>query len=72
MAFFRVRPEGFESLREMVGSDRQIALRCQVDPATLSRVLHGQTEPTARLIAGVMCAFGQAWINVLFEVVDEQ
>jgi len=71
MAYFKLRPEGYAALRELVGSDRKIAKRLGVDPSTMHRVLSGQTEVTARLIAGAVTALGPSWLNILFEAVAE-
>ncbi|MBU8808961.1 hypothetical protein KL953_08635 [Mycolicibacterium goodii] len=70
MAYFRLRPEGYAALKELVGSDRKIAKRLGVDPSTVHRVLNGQ-EVTARLITGAVTALGPSWLNILFEAVAE-
>ncbi|AAN12743.1 hypothetical protein LITTLEE_96 [Mycobacterium phage LittleE] len=74
MAYFRVNHRGFQSLKEqgVAKSDRAIAQLLQVDPATMSRVLRGKTEPTGRLVAGAVAALGPSWLGILFDVVEEK
>jgi len=71
MAYFKLRPEGYAALKELHGSDRKIAKRLGVDPATMHRVAHGGQEVSARLIAGAVTALGPSWLNILFEAVPE-
>lgn len=42
-----------------------------VDPATVSRVVTGQTAPGERFIAGVLAAFPELDFADLFEVTNE-
>ena len=74
MPFLEVKHDGFEKLKRfgLVSSDRALAKLIGVDPATLSRVLRGKTEPTGKFIAGTIHALGMNWFEHLFEVVDER
>ena len=70
----QIRPNhiGFQKLKAsgFAATDRAIAERFSVDPATLSRFLQGKTEPHSRLIAGAISALGVEWFGDLFKVVD--
>lgn len=70
MAYFTLNRSAYDKLRKQQRSDRAIARLLGVDPATLSRVLQGKTEPTGRIIAGAVAALGAAWVE-LFQVVND-
>lgn len=74
MASLSISPQGLIRLRKKTGlhSDQQLANRIGIDPATLSRVLNGKSEPGQKFLAGVLQAFGHRWFTELFQVVDDK
>lgn len=73
MPFLQLKSSGIQKVKEtgVARSDRAVARLFGVDPATLSRVIRGQAEPSNRLIAGALSALGPSWFNDLFEVKEE-
>jgi transcriptional regulator with XRE-family HTH domain len=74
MASLSISQQGLIRLRKKTGldSDQQLAQRIGIDPATLSRVLNGKSEPGQKFLAGVLQAFGHRWFTELFQVVDDK
>ena len=72
MAILSIKPAGRERLRRKLGHDKRIAQAFGVSPATACRVLSGQTEPSAKFVAGAISALGKPWFGILFAVVDEK
>jgi transcriptional regulator with XRE-family HTH domain len=74
-ATIRLRTTQFRKLAKLKGwtSDDQAAKALGVNPATLSRVLHGRTAPGERFIAQVYDTFRPAGFTFedLFEVVSD-
>jgi transcriptional regulator with XRE-family HTH domain len=73
MPSLSISQQGLVRLRAKIGldSDQEFARRIGVDPATVSRVLNGKSEPGKKFLAGVLHAFGHRWFTELFQVVDD-
>jgi transcriptional regulator with XRE-family HTH domain len=75
MATIELRNDNLAKYRRMLGlsTDEALALRMQVNPATVSRVLRGKTSPGPRFIAGLLTAFNEYAVdfNDLFRVVAD-
>lgn len=71
MPFLKVKRSGFEKLKAiaMAPSDRALAKLMDVEPATLSRVLRGKTQPRGGFIAGAV-SLGVRFED-LFEIWDQ-
>lgn len=74
-AEIRLRTGQFRKFAKLKGwnSDDQAARALGVNPATLSRVLHGRTAPGERFIAACLHTFaGTLEFADLFEVVGDE
>lgn len=71
MSSLRINPNGVAKLQdEEADTNRQMAIRLGVDPATSCRVLRGQQSPSHKFIAGFIKAFGAHRLLEIFDVVD--
>jgi transcriptional regulator with XRE-family HTH domain len=73
LATLQLRPEGLAKIRKLakIDTDKQLAEKIGLDPATVSRVLTGKSAPGPRFIAGLIDAFGIEWFADLFAVVPD-
>lgn len=56
--------------RSGIQTNGALARRFGVDPATISRVLNGGSEPGSKFIAGALKTFGVDGFASIFRVVD--
>ena len=72
-ATIRLNHEKLAAYRRLAGikTDKDLARRLGMDPASISRVLNDRQAPGATFIASVCLEFGKEWFADLFDVSDD-